>query len=199
MSKINIEGIVRDIKGRTTYLTPLIEAICNSIDAIGGKTGGLIEIIVKRDNQKDTDEPEKSRGIGSVIAIDVVDNGKGFDEVNRDSFDTYKSGYKYQFGGKGFGRFMYLKYFSKVTIESIFREDNNFKKRTFTFGHGAEIIENEQVVEYNVPDATTGTVLHLSSVKPNAISDKGLEVIARKLVEKLLNHGDRYLIHKHEV
>ncbi len=186
MSKLNIEGIVRDIKGRTTYLTPLIEAICNSIDAIGGKTGGLIEIIVKRDNQKDTDEPEKSRGIGSVIAIDVVDNGKGFDEVNRDSFDTYKSGYKYQLGGKGFGRFMYLKYFSKVTIESIFREDNNFKKRTFTFGHGAEIIENEQVVEYNAPDATTGTILHLSSVKPNAISDKGLEVIARKLVEKLL-------------
>ena len=71
MSKLNIEGIVRDIKGRTTYLTPLIEAICNSIDAIGGKTGGLIEIVVKRDNQKNTDEPEKSRGIGSVIAIDV--------------------------------------------------------------------------------------------------------------------------------
>ena len=49
MSKINIEGIVRDIKGRTTYLTPLIEAICNSIDAIGGKSDGLIEIVVKRD------------------------------------------------------------------------------------------------------------------------------------------------------
>ena len=47
MSKINIAGIVRDIKGRTTYLTTLIEAICNSIDAIGGKSDGLIEIVVK--------------------------------------------------------------------------------------------------------------------------------------------------------
>ena len=92
MSKINIEGIVRDIKGRTTYLTPLIEAICNSIDAIGGKSGGQIEIVVKRDNQKSTDDVGKNRGIGSIIAIDVIDNGKGFDENNRESFDTYKSG-----------------------------------------------------------------------------------------------------------
>ena len=87
MSKINIEGIVRDIKGRTTYLTPLIEAICNSIDAIGGKTGGLIEIVVKRDNQKSIEDAEKNRGIGSIIAIDVIDNGVGFDNENRDSFD----------------------------------------------------------------------------------------------------------------
>lgn len=186
MSKINIEGIVRDIKGRTTYLTPLIEAICNSIDAIGGKSDGLIEIIVKRDNQKSTDDVDKNRGIGSIISIDVKDNGKGFDENNRESFDTYKSGYKYHIGGKGFGRFMYLKYFNKVTIESIYKENDVFKKRSFTFGHGAEIIEDEKVEDYTEKNATTGTVLHLSSVKQRAISDKGLEVIARKLVEKLL-------------
>lgn len=186
MSKINIEGIVRDIKGRTTYLTPLIEAICNSIDAIGGKSGGLIEIMVKRDNQKSTDDVEKNRGIGSIIAIDVIDNGKGFDENNRESFDTYKSGYKYQIGGKGFGRFMYLKYFNKVTIDSIYEEKDTFKKRFFTFGHGAEIIEDEKVEDCTEKCATTGTILHLSSVKQKAIPDKGLEVIARKLVEKLL-------------
>ena len=186
MSKINIEGIVRDIKGRTTYLTPLIEAICNSIDAIGGKTGGLIEIVVKRDNQKSIEDAEKNRGIGSIIAIDVIDNGVGFDNENRDSFDTYKSGYKYHIGGKGFGRFMYLKYFNKVTVESIYKENDTLKKRSFTFGHGAEIIENEVVSDYTEPNVTTGTILHLSYVKQNAISDKGLEVIARKLVEKLL-------------
>ena len=186
MSKINIEGIVRDIKGRTTYLTPLIEAICNSIDAIGGKSGGQIEIVVKRDNQKSTDDVGKNRGIGSIIAIDVIDNGKGFDENNRESFDTYKSGYKYQIGGKGFGRFMYLKYFNKVTIDSIYKEKDFFKKRFFTFGHGAEIIEDEKVEDCTEKCATTGTILHLSSVKQKAIPDKGLEVIARKLVEKLL-------------
>lgn len=186
MSKINITGIVRDIKGRTTYLTPLIEAICNSIDAIGGKSGGLIEIVVKRDNQKSTTDAENNKGIGSIIAIDVIDNGKGFDNENRDSFDTYKSGYKYHIGGKGFGRFMYLKYFNCVSIESIYREGDDLKERSFTFGHGSEIIENEKVCECNITDAKTGTILHLSSVKQNSIPDKGLDVIARKLVEKLL-------------
>lgn len=35
MSKLNILGIVRGIKAQTTYLTPIIEAVCNSIDSIG--------------------------------------------------------------------------------------------------------------------------------------------------------------------
>lgn len=186
MSKINIEGIVRDINGKTTYITSIIEAICNSIDAIAGKPGGFIDIVVKRDNQKSIFDNEKSKGIGSIIAIDVIDNGKGFDKDNRESFDTFKSDYKYQQGGKGFGRFMYLKYFNVVTIESIYKEDEIFRKRTFSFGHRSEIIENEKDVVYTGKNPSTGTVLHLSSIKNNSIQDKGLDVIARKIVERIL-------------
>lgn len=48
MSKINIDRIVKDIKSRTTYLTPIIEAVCNSVDAIGNnRTDGYVKIIVK--------------------------------------------------------------------------------------------------------------------------------------------------------
>ena len=39
MSKINISGIVKGIKASTTYLTPIIEAVCNSIDSIGERKG----------------------------------------------------------------------------------------------------------------------------------------------------------------
>lgn len=47
MSKINIDRIVKDIKSKTTSLTPVIEAVCNSIDAIGPeRTDGVIDIIV---------------------------------------------------------------------------------------------------------------------------------------------------------
>ena len=46
MSKINISGIVKGIKASTTYLTPIIEAVCNSIDSIGERKGGKIDIIV---------------------------------------------------------------------------------------------------------------------------------------------------------
>lgn len=40
MSKINISGIVKGIKTSTTYLTPIIEAVCNSIDSIGERKSG---------------------------------------------------------------------------------------------------------------------------------------------------------------
>jgi len=183
MSKINIEGIVRDIKERSTYLSPIIEAICNSIDAIKNGSTGKIEIIVKRDGQQSFVDANNN---GSIIAIDVIDNGRGFDQENRDSFDTFRSGLKYKQGGKGFGRFMYLKYFGKVEVESIYKEVDEFKKRTFSFGHGSEIIENEHIETLTENEVQTGTILHLSSVRNASNIDKGLEVIARKLVERLI-------------
>lgn len=186
MSKINIDRIVKDIKSKTTSLTPIIEAVCNSIDAIGSeRTDGTIEIIVKRSGQQSL-VLDSSHTLSDIISIDIIDNGIGFTEENKDSFDTYRSGLKISKGGKGFGRFMYLKYFNHVSIESIFYEDGKYKQRSFTFGHADEIIENEQIVdiESNL-NIHTGTILHLSSIKSFDL-DKGLEVIARKLVERLL-------------
>lgn len=186
MSKINIDRIVKDIKSKTTSLTPIIEAVCNSIDAIDSeRTDGTIEIIVKRSGQRSL-TLDSSHTLSNIISIDIIDNGIGFTEENKDSFDTYRSSLKMSKGGKGFGRFMYLKYFNHVSIESIFYEDGRYKQRSFTFGHADEIIENEQIVdiESNL-NIHTGTILHLSSIKSFDL-DKGLEVIARKLVERLL-------------
>ena len=142
MSKLNISGIVKGIKAQTTYLTPIIEAVCNSIDSIGKRPNGSIDIIAIRDGQKSFNDKEDSV-CGSIIGFDVIDNGVGFTDANRDSFDTYLSGHKYESGGKGFGRFMYLKYFKKVSIDSYYCFENKYWHRTFDFGHNEEIIENE--------------------------------------------------------
>lgn len=186
MSKINIDRIVKDIKSKTTSLTPVIEAVCNSIDAIGPeRTDGIIDIIVKRSGQKSL-ELDSTHTLSDIMAIDIIDNGIGFTEENKDSFDTYRSGFKMSKGGKGFGRFMYLKYFNHVSIESIFYEEDKYKQRSFTFGHADEIIENEKIIDIESDSSIhTGTTLHLSSIKSFDL-DKGLEVIARKLVERLL-------------
>ena len=186
MSKINIDRIVKDIKSKTTSLTPIIEAVCNSIDAIGSeRTDGVIDIVIKRNPQQFL-ELDSSHSLPEIISIDVIDNGEGFTEKNKDSFDTYRSGLKISKGGKGFGRFMYLKYFNHVSIESIFYEENRYKRRSFTFGHANEIIENETIecLEY-YEGIHSGTILHLESIKEHDL-DKGLDVIARKLVERLL-------------
>ena len=186
MSKINIDRIVKDIKSKTTSLTPVIEAVCNSIDAIGPeRTDGIIDIIVKRSGQKSL-ELDSTHTLSDIMAIDIIDNGIGFTEENKDSFDTYRSGFKMSKGGKGFGRFMYLKYFNHVSVESIFYEEDKYKQRSFTFGHADEIIENEKIIDIESDSSIhTGTTLHLSSIKSFDL-DKGLEVIARKLVERLL-------------
>jgi hypothetical protein len=48
MSKITIDRIVRDSKTRSTSLTPVIEAVGNSIEAIGNeRIDGLIRIVLK--------------------------------------------------------------------------------------------------------------------------------------------------------
>ena len=113
MSKINIDRIVKDIKSKTTSLTPVIEAVCNSIDAIGPeRTDGVIDIIVKRTGQRSLNL-DNTHTLSDIVSIDIVDNGIGFTEENKDSFDTYRSGFKMSKGGKGFGRFMYLKYFNQ--------------------------------------------------------------------------------------
>lgn len=185
MSRINIDRIVRDIKTRSTSLTPVIEAVCNSIDAIGERrTDGKIRIVLRRDGSQDLgidNNPIK----GDIISVDIIDNGEGFTDANRDSFDTFRSDLKINIGGKGFGRFMFLKYFSHVSIESIYRKGNQFYRRSFSFGHANEIIENESNELLSGDSFQTGTTVHLSSIK-NKDFDKGIEVIARKLVERLL-------------
>lgn len=188
MSKINIDRIVKDIRTRSTSLTPIIEAVCNSIDAIDpSRTDGKIDIIIKRDSQLSMDL-DNDKIMPDIIGVDVIDNGEGFTTANRDSFDTFRSGLKSNKGGKGFGRFMYLKYFNHVEVESIFKNEQSgeLNLRTFTFGHNDEILENEHTTRLSSQDAvSTGTTLHLSSIKTKDL-DKGLDVIARKLVERLL-------------
>lgn len=140
MSKINIDRIVKDIKTRSTSLTPIIEAVCNSMDALNNRENGIIDIVVKRESQEAL-ELDSTKTMADIIAVDIYDNGIGFTDQNRESFDTYKSGYKANNGGKGFGRFMYLKYFNTVSVESVFDTGHGYMKRSFSFGHKDEIIE----------------------------------------------------------
>lgn len=182
MSKINIDRIVKDIKTRSTSLTPIIEAVCNSMDALNNRENGIIDIIVKRESQEAL-EFDSSKTLADIVAVDIYDNGIGFTDQNRESFDTYKSGYKANNGGKGFGRFMYLKYFNTVSVESVFDTGHGYMKRSFSFGHKDEIIENENLEKCD--SMTSWSVVHLSSIKAKDL-DKNIEVIARKLVERLL-------------
>tara|TARA_R110002033_G_scaffold79931_1_gene130894 strand:+ start:15242 stop:17233 length:1992 start_codon:yes stop_codon:yes gene_type:complete len=180
MSRINIQGTIDNIKSKSNVYTPIIEAIVNSIQSIINSEilNGKIEIILQRDKVLDLNT------IPEITSITIRDNGIGFTKENRDSFDTFYSEYKKEVGGKGFGRFMFIKYFEKVSVSSVFYENPDNKLRTFNFGKKYEIIENEEINDTSINN--TYSELKLENLKEKHSFDKQIETISKRLLEKLL-------------
>lgn len=181
MSNINIKRAVENIRSGTSVYTPVVELVVNGIQAIrtSKDTGGAVTVTILRSAQR-----ELGDGIPDVDGFTVKDDGVGFDERNRKSFDTLYSDLKAPDGGKGFGRFTCLKYFDSLAVDSVFRDGAAFKRRCFRMGKEADIIVDEKVTD--TADEETGSLLTISSIKNVKFPEKGLDVIARVLVERLL-------------
>lgn len=181
MSRINIQGTIDSIKSHTNIYTPIIEAVVNSIDSIASKKigDGRIEITLHRASELNFNDI-----MAPVTSITILDNGLGFNKKNRDSFDTFYSQEKRAMGGKGFGRFMFVKYFEDVQVKSVFRDKDKFMFRTFRFGKQFEIIDRENVQESNAKDSYAE--IRLQNVKNENLLDKGIDVIARKILNRIL-------------
>jgi nitrogen-specific signal transduction histidine kinase len=130
MSNVNIKRAVENIRANTTIYTPVIEIIVNAIQAIDetGKKDGRIVIRVQRSNQTQID------GLPEVMSFEIEDNGIGFTDMHRDSFDTLYSDKKIKDGGKGFGRFTCLKYFENLHVKSIFQDGEHVQRTSFFYG-----------------------------------------------------------------
>ncbi len=181
MSSVNIKRSVENIKTGTTVYTPLVEVIVNSIQAIESRKNknGEVKIIVERSKQLKIDDP-----LPAVESFEVIDNGIGFTDENRESFDTLYSDYKIEAGGKGFGRFICLKYFKNLSVDSIYNDGGTFKRRIFTMGKSNDIIVNENVSTLKTGD--TGSKVQLTSVRNGKFADKTLPTIAKNITEKIL-------------
>jgi len=81
----------------------ITEAVVNSIQA----NADSIQVVIN------------SFEDGTLKSIEIVDNGDGFNDVNLDSFFRLHSKLKKDIGGKGVGRASWLKYFKRVSIDSI--------------------------------------------------------------------------------
>ncbi len=186
MSQINIPRLLENISEQTTAYMPIVEGIVNSLQSIdeSGRTDGQITVRLHREDQSTLALDEES--LPAVDGIDIVDNGVGFTKSNRNSFDELYSDRKVAIGGKGFGRLTFLKYFSTVTVESIYRQDDAFRKRTFSFPGKHDLIANED--DESVQDEDAKTIISLKNVRAQYKNrlDKRLETIARRLCEHLL-------------
>lgn len=185
MSNIHIKRAVSNIREKTSIYTPIVEAIVNSIQAIKAKAeaNGLVTVILKRNGQLELDGAQISDR--RIEEIQVRDNGIGFNEINRESFDTLYSDLKISEGGKGFGRLTYLKYFDHVWIDSVYQKrDGSYWSFSFKMGDEKHFITNETS---RLEETTqTGSIVRLSGLKKKSALNQSAKVIARNLVELLL-------------
>lgn len=181
MSNVNIKRAVENIRTNTTVYTPVVEMIVNGIQAIdeADRNDGKVLARVQRSTQAELDG-----SLPEVIGFDIEDNGIGFTDAHRKSFDTLYTDLKIDEGGKGFGRFTSLKYFADLHIKSVYRDGASFKLRRFSMGKDQEIIVREKVAATDRTD--TGSTVSLSMLKDGRGFDKKLSTIARNLVERLL-------------
>lgn len=185
---IDIAGRLNKIKlGRTKALYPLFEAIINAIDAIreSKRADGKIIIQVERSPQKYfKDIPEKF--IPPVISFKIQDNGIGFTQENFHSFLTADSTWKIKIGGKGIGRFVWLKTFQKILIDSNYRENGLLCHREFSFSK--EGVSGGEPISIKDSTEDTGTTIRLSNYETEYQEEcpKSLITIAKKIIEHCL-------------
>jgi hypothetical protein len=188
--KTNLAGRIRNMPHfRSEALLPLFEAVINSIQAIAEKgdlSRGSVTVRIIRDKQQSLDNGDTP----PITGFDITDNGIGFNDANFDSFQTADSPYKESLGGKGVGRFLWLKAFARVDIDSVYAEKQKRMRRKFGFSAKSGIGEGFP----ETTDAPFATTVHLIGFKkdyqrlPTAYKTTG------KIAQRILEHCLSYFI-----
>ncbi|MDB7875173.1 hypothetical protein [Flavonifractor plautii] len=190
---VNVAGQVGQIKlSPTKALWPLFETVINSIQSLEDSNVKERKIII--DALRPKHVQLKTDGQGHTIeepahfeAFTVTDNGTGFNTENYNSFLEAYSQLKVKKGCKGIGRFLWLKAFDKVTINSTYFEDGHWHARVFDFSlTGVNPEQNDAILE--TEDAAQQTIVTLKEFR-NPYRDSvaySLESLAKKLIEHCL-------------
>ena len=189
----NSEQIGIDLKGRINSLKlaernslyPLFEAIVNSIQAIqdAASSCGKIDVFIMRENTIHFETNDQS--LAPIENLKITDNGIGFDEKNYKSFKKAYSTHKVERGCKGIGRFIWLKAFTDVAIDSIFLDNGLIMNRKFNFN-----IYNEDGITTSEPSiiekhTDRRTIIELRGYKEPYKSKcpKKISTIANRIIE----------------
>lgn len=137
--KSNIANKVRNTTlPKTKPLLPIYEAISNSIHSIGEVAkikpiNGRIIIRLIRNGSEEILKELEDIDIYPIHSIEINDNGIGFNNDNITYFIEADTDHKIEIGGKGVGRFVCLKAFKKIAIESNYEDDDTLVCRKFEY------------------------------------------------------------------
>lgn len=143
----NIKGLVDRLElSQAKAMMPLFEAISNSIDAIEEHGDGFLNHSIRIQLVATYDLAHQGGDETLVLdGFDIYDDGVGFNDENLASFKEAHTLSKVKVGGKGVGRFTFLKVFSSVHIRSVFLRRNETLLREFDFSivdelKGADVV-----------------------------------------------------------
>ncbi len=191
----NLKGRLRNTSLPKSHgLLPLFEAVVNSIHSV--EEAGLspddgkitVEIIRRSQGQLGLDE-KKSPGreaLENIVGFKVTDNGIGFNDDNLQSFQTLDSDHKADKGCRGVGRLLWLKAFKRVSISSVYNDEENLKSRKFSFSstRGVSLVDKEDVDQ----ESPKKTCIHLDGFveKYRDAASKTAETIGSNMFEHCL-------------
>lgn len=187
---IDVAGRVKNTQlAYSSCLVPLHEAIINSIHAIEdmGLKDGVIDVFIDRDPNRLFKKDEEA-GYADIVGFRVHDNGVGFTDENYRSFDTADSTLKTDRGGKGIGRFVWLKAFQRAEIDSYYLRDGECWHRRFAFVPSRSGIENESSEKASTTQRWTEVRLVGFRRKYQEHCPTKASTIARQIVEHCLEY-----------
>lgn len=180
--RVNFKGLLNEITlPEYKCLWPVFESVVNSIQSINDTVNcnnGKITVKAIRDQCV----------IGEVSnapynTFEIIDNGCGFSQQNYNSFLEAYTPLKITKGCKGIGRFLWLKAFEYVEIESVYCENDTWYKRRFTFSESDFISPEDNVETTDSHEAFTTVRLVGYKEKYQKNCSVSIEPIAKKLIE----------------
>lgn len=175
--EVNVQKAVKMFFSNSSFEMIYNEALANALDADANEIRIHISL----------PDPTQLQNLQLVI----LDNGVGFDDYRFGKFsklfDVEEQTHK------GLGRLVYLCYFERVYVESIYNEGN--QKRTFTFDEGfngentVETIETCPCGSSLTMCGFTGERLHRNdNINPNQIKSLLMKNFYMRLYKKKLNN-----------
>jgi hypothetical protein len=170
--KSNIANKVRNTKlPKTKPLMPLFEVISNSIHAINEAKKnnlldgpGKIRIKLIRNGNEETLKVLTDIDKYPIHSFEIKDNGIGLNDDNLNFFVESDTDHKIEIGGKGVGRFVCLKAFRKMLVNSCCNIDGKKFVRRFEFQSTKEAFHDYE--ESDAPASRNiGTTITLSEYK----------------------------------
>lgn len=188
--------VTEDISNRVTQYDVLFEAITNSIHA----NATTIKCYL---NSNDSQLSDDTKEIGSirVDTIRIIDNGDGLTDENYKSFSKYRTEFKKAIGGKGVGRFVFLKIYESANYKSKIKSIQEQRSINFDFN-----FDTENLIKESVEVLENETELSLSKLTRQYLDnenekkqDRRIELDLYKIREKvLLNLVPTLFFYKHK-